>query len=142
LKNGDVVGERFVVERLLGSGGMAEVFLANDRLSGERVAVKVLPAGPDVRARFEREAEILAALDHPGIVRYVAHGAPPGDQALYLAMEYLEGEDLADRIARRILSVDEALVLAKSVASALSAAHAKGVFHRDIKPANLFLVGK
>ena len=141
MNEGDVVGERYVIERLLGSGGMAEVFRARDRLSGERVALKMFPPGnAERRVRFEREAEVLAGLSHPGIVRYLGHGAPPEGE-LYLVMEYLEGEDLFERLGRGPLSVEETLVVARGVASALSGAHARGILHRDIKPANLFLVG-
>ncbi len=119
---------------------MASVFLARDRLTDQPVALKVFaPENADVRLRFEREAEVLSGLEHAGIVRYLAHGAPP-DGSLYLAMEYLEGEDLESRLDRGPLSIEETLVVARRVAEALSVAHARGVVHRDIKPANLFLV--
>lgn len=120
---------------------MGEVFRARDRLSGEVVAVKVLLAGkgPET-ARFEREAQVLAELSHPGIVKYVDHGITPQGQP-YLAMEWLEGEDLFTRFGHRGLSIDESLTLASRVADALGAAHARGIVHRDLKPTNLFLEG-
>src|SRR5260221_5887982 len=106
---------------------MAEVFLARDRLSGAQVALKIFPSqNTELRVRFEREAETLAGLAHPGIVTYVAHGAPP-EGPLYLAMEYLEGEDLFTRIERGVLSVEDSLKILRSVSDALSVAHATGV---------------
>src|SRR4051812_36418042 len=95
------VGDRFVLESVAGSGGMGTVYRALDEHTGGVVAVKLLHGvvegeGPD---RFTREAQVLAGLDHPGIVRYVAHGIAD-ENARYLAMEWLEGEDLAKRLAR------------------------------------------
>jgi tetratricopeptide (TPR) repeat protein len=121
---------------------MGEVFRARDRASGEAVAVKILlesRSGED--RRFAREAAVLSELRHPGIVRYVAHGATDTGEP-YLAMEWLEGEDLACRLARGALAVDETITLLTRVAEALAAAHARGVVHRDLKPSNLFLVGR
>src|SRR5262245_8636440 len=89
--------------------------------------------------RFLREARVLAELRHPGIVRYIAHGqAATGE--LYLAMEWLDGEDLLSRLARTRTTLPEAVTLIRRVAEALAVAHAHGVVHRDIKPSNLFLV--
>ena len=141
MQNGDVVGERFVLERLAGTGGMGTVFRATDRETGEPVAVKVL-AQHDAEAihRFDHEANTLAELGHPYIVRYVAHGATTQGTP-YLVMEWLEGESLAARLARGRLSVDETLAIATRIASALAAAHARKIVHRDIKPSNVFLVG-
>src|SRR5581483_5572961 len=104
MEKGDVVGDRFVIERAAGSGGMGTVYRAHDRVSGTPVAIKVVAPGKE-SARFEREAEALAHLVHPGIVRYVAHGET--DSGAYLAMEWLEGEDLGQRLAREGLSVVE-----------------------------------
>ncbi|UQA54617.1 serine/threonine-protein kinase PknK [Polyangium aurulentum] len=132
-------GGRFEVERLASSGGMASVYRARDRSSGALVALKVLhAAGAQLAGHFARESYVLAELDHPGIVRYVGHGAAPTGE-LYLAMEWLEGEDLAKRLERGPLSVAETITLGVRVAEALGAAHARGVVHRDIKPGNLFL---
>jgi eukaryotic-like serine/threonine-protein kinase len=120
---------------------MGQVFRARDRASGQPVAIKVLS---DMRghrsARFVREVELLAALSHPGIVGYVSHGETPAGE-LFLAMEWLDGEDLEVRLAREPLTVGEALALATRVADALGAAHARGIVHRDLKPSNLFLPG-
>src|SRR5437868_1035336 len=116
---------------------MGEIFQALDTATGRLVALKVLREASD-RPRFEREAHALAELHHPAIVRLVAHGLTSEGEP-YLAMEWLEGEDLAAFLRRRRLSVDETLSLATRVASALGEAHARGMIHRDIKPANLFL---
>ncbi|MDI3282248.1 serine/threonine-protein kinase [Polyangium sp. 15x6] len=135
----ELFGGRFAIERLASAGGMAEVYRAIDRATGARVALKVLhAAGAPFAGHFARESYVLAGLDHPGIVRYVAHGAAPSGE-LFLAMEWLEGEDLAQRLRRGPLSIAETLTLGVRVAEALGAAHARGVVHRDIKPSNLFL---
>jgi tetratricopeptide (TPR) repeat protein len=135
-----LVADRFAIESIAGRGGMGVVHRAVDRVSGERVAVKVLGGMDGDPARFAREAQILAELDHPAIVRYVAHGAT-SDGRPFLAMEWLEGEDLGARLSGRGLEVAEALAAVKRVASGLAAAHARGIVHRDIKPSNVFLVG-
>ncbi len=137
--SGDVVDGRFEIERLAGTGGMGEVFRALDRTTGDPVALKFLHIKSDQDVeRFEREASILSGLDDPGIVRYLAHGrTPTGDH--YLAIEWLDGEDLEQRLERRGLTFRESLRLATRVATALGTAHARGIVHRDIKPSNLFL---
>jgi len=134
--------ERYEILSLLGRGGMGVVYRARDRASGEVVAVKVLlESRASAAERFAREAAVLAGLDHPGIVRYWAHGVTDAGEP-YLVMEWLDGENLAGRLGRGALSVDETLTLATQVAQALAAAHARGVVHRDLKPSNLFLVAK
>jgi hypothetical protein len=139
LDPGAVVAERFEVERLAGRGGAGVVFRARDRLSGEPVALKVLRGHDGVqRSRFVREAAILAELRHPAVVRYVAHG--DSESAVWLAMEWLEGETLSARLRRGKLPPADAVVLAADVAGALAAAHGRGIVHRDLKPSNLFLV--
>ncbi len=90
--------------------------------------------------RFLREASFLAQLEHPSIVRYVAHGAA-ADGTPFLAMEWLNGEDLAARLVRARLSVDAAVRLVVAVAGALVWTHARGILHRDLKPSNIFLAG-
>ncbi len=139
LSPGDAIGDRFTIERIAGEGGMGTVFRAVDRGSGAPVAVKVIRQGAD-GTRFLREAEILSGVPHAGIVRYVAHGVDDG--LAYLAMEWLEGEDLEQRLAREGLSIHESMTIGLRVAQALGAAHERGVVHRDIKPSNLFLVNR
>jgi eukaryotic-like serine/threonine-protein kinase len=134
-----IVAERFVLERLIGSGGMGEVFRAKDRLTGGLVALKILYGSMTRDAdRFRREAQFLAEISHPRVVRYVAHGVHEG-QRPYIAMEWLEGEDLADRLGRSGLTLSESLTVARRVAEALSALHDRNIVHRDIKPSNIFL---
>jgi hypothetical protein len=137
---GQILVDRFVLEELVGRGGMGEVYRALDESTGQPVAVKVLHgrAGEDA-ARFEREARILADLDDPRVVRYVASGALPTGEP-YLAMEWLEGEDLAARLACERLGMTDSITLALSVAEVLGMLHERGVIHRDLKPSNIFLV--
>lgn len=141
MRAGEWVGGRFIIERLAGLGGMGEVYRAHDRETGETVALKMLQRsrkGPEF-TRFEREAQVLSELRHPGIVRFVAHGIEAGG-APYIAMEWVEGEDLEARLARGRLSVEDSVALTQRVADALSAAHERGIIHRDLKPKNLLLV--
>jgi serine/threonine protein kinase len=140
LAPGQVLASRFRLEHLAGRGGMGTVYRAMDLLSGQPVALKVLGtvSMPSALQRFTREAELLASLHHPGIVSHVAHGVT--EQGLsFLAMQWLEGEDLAHRLARQPLELAEVLAMARRVAEALAAAHHQGIVHRDIKPSNLFL---
>ena len=138
---GTVVAERFVIERLAGAGGMGSVYAAQDRFDGARVALKVLRAlGPDDEVRFTREAEVLRALSHPGIVRYVAHGTARGMP--FLAMEWIEGEDLGERIARGPLPATEVMALGRSIADALAVVHERGVVHRDLKASNVRIAAR
>jgi len=138
---GDLLADRFELLNLHATGGMGAVYRAVDRASGERVAVKVMTgrAADDV-ARFSREAEMLRRLEHPRIVRYIAHGTTEQGE-LYLVMEWLEGEDLEGRLSRGPLSLADSLRLARGVAEGLAVAHALGIVHRDVKPSNLLLVG-
>ncbi|MFY0571447.1 protein kinase domain-containing protein [Archangium lansingense] len=137
---GTVIAGRFTLQSLAGRGGMGAVYRATDSLSGQPVALKLLHPSPDPDSsrRFTREASVLAELRHPGIVAYVAHGL--ADNGLpFLAMQWLEGEDLAQRLARQPLSLQETLSLLRHATLALCAAHHHGVIHRDLKPSNLFL---
>jgi hypothetical protein len=136
----DVIDDRFELEAQAGSGGMGRVFRARDRQSGATVAVKMLLAEAGAHlARFEAEARTLSELSHPGIVTYVGHGIAASGQP-YLAMEWLDGEDLESRLRKGPLRLDDCLTIAKGVAVALGAAHARGIVHRDLKPSNIFLV--
>jgi serine/threonine protein kinase len=136
---GTTVASRFILEQQAGLGGMGSIYRAMDLLSGQRVALKLLHAeNSDALQRFSREAHVLASLRHPGIVSYIAHGTAD-DGRPFLAMEWLEGEDLAQRLSRQPLSLQESLSLLRNAAQALAVAHLQGVIHRDIKPSNLFL---
>jgi serine/threonine protein kinase len=125
----------------IGEGGMGVVWLATDTELDRDVAIKVLPAGfeadADRLARFEREAKLLASLSHPNVA--AVHGLHTDAGVRFLAMEYVEGEDLAARIERGPLPVDEALEIAKQIADGLELAHRNDVIHRDLKPANIRL---
>lgn len=139
MRSGDVVGGRFRVESLAGSGGMGSVWRALDKETGHKVALKLLH-GRDPRdtARFIREAQVIAGLAHPGIVAYVADGQI-SETERYLVMEWLEGESLADRLTRERLTLGESLLMGQRASEALSALHGHGIVHRDLKPSNLFL---
>jgi Tol biopolymer transport system component len=129
----------FEVVSPLGAGGMGEVWRATDRRLGRDVALKMLPADlathPGRVARFEREARLLAALSHPAVA--TLFGIESVDGQSVLVMELADGEDLAQRLRRGPIPLDEALSIARQVAEALEAAHDKGIVHRDLKPANV-----
>jgi len=118
---------------------MGEVYRATDTKLKRQVAIKVLPESvdgdPDRLARLQREAEVLASLNHPNIA--AIHGLEESDGLKALVMEFVEGPTLADRIAQRAIPIDEALPIAKQIAEALEAAHEQGIIHRDLKPANI-----
>lgn len=141
LSVGTLFANRFQIERVAGSGGMGVVYQARDHYSGKPVALKLLhdgAAGPDGEERFVREAQLLSELHHQNIVAYIAHGQTAAGQR-FLAMEWLEGQDLAQRLRQRPLSLDEALLVMRRAAEGLSVAHQRGIIHRDLKPTNLFL---
>ncbi len=141
MHTGDVIDDRFVVERFVARGGMGEVYRAHDRATDRPVALKILIGDDaDLVERFEVEARALISLDHPAVVRHVAHGVAPLFGA-YLAMEWLDGVTLAAWLKKHAMTVDEALRLGARIAEAAGAAHKRGLVHRDIKPGNVFLVG-
>ena len=151
LSSGDRLG-RYVISAPLGAGGMGEVYRAQDTTLGREVAIKVLPAefaaDSERLARFKREAKVLASLNHPNIA--TLHGMEtisgaggnsklPADagKMTFLVMELVEGEDLAQRIAKGPIPVKESVTICTQIADGLEAAHAKGIIHRDLKPANI-----
>ena len=127
------------VTALIGEGGMGQVYQATDTKLNRQVALKILPeafaADPDRLARFQREAQVLASLNHPNIAQI--YGIEKQDGTRALVLELVEGPTLAERIAQGPIPVDEALPIAKQIAEALEAAHEAGVIHRDLKPANV-----
>jgi serine/threonine-protein kinase len=131
----------YSVTAKIGEGGMGEVYRARDTKLDRDVALKVLPQAftddPDRLARFEREAKVLASLNHPNVGGI--HGLEESDGVRALVLEYIDGPTLADRIAQGPIPIDEALPIAKQIAEALEAAHEASVIHRDLKPANVKL---
>src|ERR1039458_1166062 len=139
--SGTRFSERYEIKNQAGMGGMGTVYQALDRDSGTLIALKILHSRTTIeQARFDQEARVLAELSHPGIVRYFDHGVTPNGSP-YIAMEWLEGETLEDRLGRGNLGPAAAAHLARLVLEALSAAHSCNIVHRDIKPGNIFLVG-
>ena len=129
----------YLVTALLGRGGMGEVWRARDTKLKREVAIKILPdefsRDPERVARFQREAEVLASLNHPNIA--AIYNLEEANGSRFLVLELVEGDTLAERIKRGPLPVDEALKIAKGICDALEAAHEKAVVHRDLKLANV-----
>ncbi len=138
MQAGELLDGRFLLVDRIGQGGMGVVFAADDLQTGDRVALKFVYGPEMVAQRFAREVAVLAAIKHSRIVRYVAHGHCRGGS--YLAMEWLEGEDLAARLARGPLDLSDTLVVLREVSHALTALHERDVVHRDVKPSNIYLV--
>ena len=132
---------RYRVGRLIGAGGMGEVYLAEDEVLQRKVALKLLPArftqDQERVSRFQREARAVSALNHPNILTIYEIGHT--ESVHYIATEYIEGETLRERLAARRLSVAEVIEISMGVANALAAAHDAGIIHRDIKPENIML---
>src|SRR5438445_9226285 len=131
----------YEIQSPLGAGGMGEVYRARDTRLDRIVAIKVLPkqfqSDSDLKARFEREARAISALQHTHICTLFDVGHQDGIE--YLVMEYLEGETLAQKLKKRPLALDQALRYAIEIAGALDQAHRQGVIHRDLTPANIML---
>src|SRR5262245_55798066 len=136
------IGQKFSsyeITSLLGKGGMGEVYCARDLKLKRDVAIKVLPdefsRDSERVARFQREAEVVASLNHPHIatIYHIEQAA----QSQLLVLELVEGETLAERLVRGPIPIDQALILARQIAEALEAAHERGIIHRDLKPANI-----
>ena len=129
----------YEITGLLGKGGMGEVYRARDTKLKRQVAIKILPdefsRDTDRVSRFQREAEVLALLNHPNIA--AIYDLQEVNDSRFLVLELVEGETLADRIARGCISVGEALSISKTICEALEAAHERGIVHRDLKPANI-----
>jgi Tol biopolymer transport system component len=131
----------YIIESLVGAGGMGEVYRARDSRLGRAVALKMLPsefaADAELRRRLEREARVISSLSHPHVCALFDVGHQDGFD--YLVMEYLEGETLAARLTRGALPLDQVLRFASEIAGALAAAHRRGLVHRDLKPGNVML---
>jgi serine/threonine protein kinase len=134
----------YEITAAIGAGGMGEVYRGRDATLNRDVAIKVLPAAlaaePERLARFKREAQVLASLNHPNIAHvhgFEAATLEGGSTVHFLAMEMVEGEDLAERLKRDSIPVDEALDIARQIAEGLEEAHEHGIIHRDLKPANV-----
>jgi eukaryotic-like serine/threonine-protein kinase len=143
MKSGSMLGHYEILARI-GVGGMGEVYEARDTKLGRRVAIKVLPAAfvhdTERLSRFQREARMLASLNHPNIA--TIHGLEQSGGVHYLVMELVPGQTLAERITHGALPLEEALKLASQIAEALEAAHEKGILHRDLKPSNILVTEK
>jgi serine/threonine protein kinase len=127
----DVVDGRFVIERLAKTGGMGTIYKAYDDQTGDRVALKIAKQPNQEPWRFAFEAHLVQTMEHPFVVGFVAKGYTKDGDA-YLALEWLEGEDLSERLARGPLSLRDSLEVIRRVARALCPLHASGVVHRDL----------
>jgi serine/threonine protein kinase len=141
LERGRVLSGRFTILELLGSGGMGEVYRANDERLRRIVAIKVLPQRlvnrADYESRLEREARAISSLAHPRIC--ALHDVGTDGELTYLVMEFLAGDLLSSRLTRARVPIDEALLIGEQIADGLECAHKQGIVHRDLKPANIML---
>lgn len=139
LENGSLIAAKYRILDKLGAGGMGEVYRAEDLSLNRQVAIKVLPAvfatDPERLARFQREAKVLAALNHPNIA--AIYGVEVADGKRFLVLELVEGETLADRLSKGPLPLEEALDVCRQIAEGLEGAHEKSIIHRDLKPSNV-----
>ena len=136
---------RYEIKDELGRGGMATVYRGYDPLSAREVAVKVLPpellhSDPQFKLRFEREAQIIAQLEHPSIVPMYDVGDEGGQP--YFVMRYMSGGSLSERIKNKVMSIQDAVKILEKVAPGLDEAHTKGIVHRDLKPSNILFDAK
>jgi serine/threonine-protein kinase len=142
LSKGTTLADRYEIMGELGKGGMGEVYLAEDTNLKRQVAIKVLSQqfalDHERLVRFEREARLLASLNHPNIA--TIHGLEKSDEQQFLVMELVEGDTLRDRISRGPLPIEEALEICWQIAEGLESAHEKGIIHRDLKPANVIVI--
>jgi serine/threonine protein kinase len=140
---GQTMSHYRIVEKI-GQGGMGEVYLADDTTLDRKVALKFLPeafiSDPERMARFEREAKLLASLNHPNIAGI--YGLEQADGNRFLVLEYVEGKTLQARLSKGALPLEDALELCRQIAEGLEAAHEKGVIHRDLKPANVMITAE
>ena len=140
---GTVIDGTYIIEGVIGRGGMGAVYLANhSRLQGKKVAIKMLHAdlgGEEILARFKREADIASQLDHPNIVKVENYDVFE-DGTPYIVYEFLQGESLAQRLTAGPMAIDSVFSILRQIGSALGAAHRAGIVHRDHKPQNIFLI--
>ncbi|HRI68390.1 MAG TPA: serine/threonine-protein kinase, partial [Polyangium sp.] len=142
MQSGTIVDNRFRIDERAGQGGMGIIYRARESTTGKMVAIKVMQSkDPTDRARFFREAQVLSSLSSPTIVACLGHGVLPSDEP-WMAMEWVEGEDLATRLESGPLVPDDALLIVQAIVQALEVAHAQGIVHRDLKPANILLEGR
>lgn len=141
---GDIVGGQYVPLALIGEGGMGKIYRAQAKYTGQVIALKMLKSeymeDETLRDRFFREAQVVAALDHPHIVKLYSCAPDPAHNTIFMAMELLKGRTLFDILSKSVPDVNTMLRFFLEIADALSEAHKKGVFHRDLKPENVFIV--
>jgi eukaryotic-like serine/threonine-protein kinase len=146
-QQGSILGGRYDIRGFIGKGAMARVYLAEDMVTREPVAVKILEQtqakGPTMRERFLREAKAVARIGHENIIKILDVGLRDEDGAPYLVLEFLFGESIGDLLRREgSLGADITLPILSQAAAGLAAAHRAGIIHRDVKPDNIFLVGE